>query len=264
VQVTLANGASYAADLVGQDPSNDIAVLKIDAPPEDLAPVTLGDSSQLRVGQKIYAIGNPFGLERTLTVGIISSLNRTLVSRNERTIKSIIQIDAALNRGNSGGPLLNTRSELVGMNTAIASRTGDDSGVGFSIPVNTIKRVVPQLIEKGRVTRPDLGIARVLQTDTGLLIAATTPGGPADRAGLQGFRVIREQTRRGPYIMERTKIDQSQADLVIGINGQRVRTVDDMLSLVEQNQPGERVLVSVVRQGTQLDVEVVLGESESE
>lgn len=264
VQVTLANGSSYAADLVGQDPSNDIAVLKIDAPPEDLAPVTLGDSSQLRVGQKIYAIGNPFGLERTLTVGIISSLNRTLMSRNERTIKSIIQIDAALNRGNSGGPLLNTKSELVGMNTAIASRTGEDSGVGFSIPVNTIKRVVPQLIEKGRVTRPDLGIARVLQTDTGLLIAATTPDGPADRAGLQGFRVIREQTRRGPYIMERTKIDQSQADLVIGIDGQRVRTVDDMLSLVEQKQPGERVLVSVVRQGTQVDVEVVLGESESE
>jgi S1-C subfamily serine protease len=262
VQVTLANGSSYAAGLVGQDPSNDIAVLRIEAPPEELAPVTLGDSSRLRVGQKIYALGNPFGLERTLTVGIISSLNRTLMSPNQRTIKSIIQIDAALNRGNSGGPLLNTKSELVGMNTAIASRTGEDSGIGFSIPVNTIKRVVPQLIEKGHVTRPDLGIARIYQTDDGLLIAATTPDGPADQAGLQGFRLIREQSRRGPYIVERTRIDQRQADLIIGIDGKRVKTVDDLLSLAEQKQPGDRVLVSVIRDRQQVDVEVVLGVSE--
>jgi S1-C subfamily serine protease len=262
VQVTLANGSSYAAGLVGQDPSNDIAVLKIDAPPEELLPVTFGDSSQLRVGQKIYAIGNPFGLERTLTVGIISSLNRTLMSRNERTIKSIIQIDAALNRGNSGGPLLNTKSELVGMNTAIASVTGEDAGIGFSIPVNTIKRVVPQLIENGHVTRPDLGIARVLQTDNGLLIAAITPGGPADRAGLRGFRVIREQTRQGLSIHERTRIDPSQADLVIGIDGKQIKTVDDLLSLAEQKQPGDKVMVSVVRGDEKVDVEVVLGASE--
>jgi S1-C subfamily serine protease len=262
VQVTLANGSSYAAGLVGQDPSNDIAVLRIEAPPEELTPVTLGDSSRLRVGQKIYALGNPFGLERTLTVGIISSLNRTLMSPNQRTIKSIIQIDAALNRGNSGGPLLNTKSELVGMNTAIASRTGEDSGIGFSIPVNTIKRVVPQLIEKGHVTRPDLGIARIYQTDDGLLIAATTPDGPADQAGLQGFRLIREQSRRGPYIVERTRIDQRQADLIIGIDGKRVKTVDDLLSLAEQKQPGDRVLVSVIRDRQQVDVEVVLGVSE--
>jgi S1-C subfamily serine protease len=262
VQVTLANGSSYAAGLVGQDPSNDIAVLRIEAPPEELTPVTLGDSSRLRVGQKIYALGNPFGLERTLTVGIISSLNRTLMSPNQRTIKSIIQIDAALNRGNSGGPLLNTKSELVGMNTAIASRTGEDSGIGFSIPVNTIKRVVPQLIEKGHVTRPDLGIARIYQTDDGLLIAATTPDGPADQAGLQGFRLIREQSRRGPYIVERTRIDQRQADLIIGIDGKRVKMVDDLLSLAEQKQPGDRVLVSVIRDRQQVDVEVVLGVSE--
>lgn len=262
IQVTLANGSSYAAGLVGQDPSNDIAVLRIEAPPDDLIPVQLGDSSHLRVGQKIYAVGNPFGLERTLTVGIISSLNRTLTSRNQRTIKSIIQIDAALNRGNSGGPLLDSRSRLVGMNTAIASSTGENTGVGFSIPVNTIKRVVPQLIQNGHVVRPDLGIARVYQTEDGLLIAATTPDGPADRAGLKGFRLVREQTRRGPYLMERTRIDQSVADLIIGIDGKRVKTVDDLLTEIEQKQPGDRVLVSVIRGGQQVDVMVTLRESE--
>jgi S1-C subfamily serine protease len=197
-----------------------------------------------------------------LTVGIISSLNRTLMSRNQRTIKSIIQIDAALNRGNSGGPLLDSRSRLVGMNTAIASSTGENTGVGFSIPVNTIKRVVPQLIENGHVERPDLGIARVYQTEEGLLIAATTPEGPADRAGLRGFRLVREQTRRGPYIVERTRIDQSRADLIIGIDGGRVRTLDDLLTVIEQKQPGDTVLVSVIREGQQVDVVVTLGESE--
>ncbi|MHB8864813.1 MAG: S1C family serine protease [Pirellulaceae bacterium] len=262
IQVTLANGNSFTAGLVGQDPSNDMAVLQIEAPPGDLTPVTLGDSSRLRVGQRIYAIGNPFGLERTMTVGIVSSLNRTLMSRNQRTIKSIIQIDAALNRGNSGGPLLNSKGQLVGMNTAIASSTGENTGVGFSIPVNTIKRVVPQLIEKGHVTRPDLGLARVFQTDDGLLIAATTPDGPADQAGLQGFRLVREQSRRGPYLVERTRIDQSQADLITAIDGQRVKTVDDLLTLIEEKQPGDRVRVRIVRQGQQEEVAVTLGVSE--
>ncbi len=191
IRVTLANGTSYPAGLVGQDPSNDIAVLQIEAPAAELQPITWGDSAGLKVGQKILAIGNPFGLERTLTVGIISSLNRTLTSRNRRTIKNIIQIDAALNRGNSGGPLLDSQSRLVGMNTAIASSTGENTGVGFAIPVNTIKRVVPQLIEFGHVTRPSLGIARVYQREDGLVIAAVTPGGPAETAGLRGFRLVR-------------------------------------------------------------------------
>ena len=262
IRVTLANGNSFAAGLVGQDPSNDIAVLRIEAPGEELHPITLGNSASLKVGQKIYAIGNPFGLERTLTIGIISSLNRTLMSRNRRTIKNIIQIDAALNRGNSGGPLLDSHSRFVGMNTAIASTTGENTGVGFSIPVNTIKRVVPQLIEHGQVTRPDLGIARVYQREDGLMIAAVTPGGPAERAGLMGFRLVRTRSRRGPYIVEQTRIDQSQADMIVGIDGKRVRTVDEMLTLVEQKKPGDRALVSVVREGRQVDVEVTLGASE--
>ncbi len=262
IYATLANGKSYPAGLVGQDPSNDIAVLQIEAPKEELHPIPLGDSAHLKVGQKIFAIGNPFGLERTLTIGVISSLNRTLKSRNRRTIKNIIQIDAALNRGNSGGPLLDNRSRLVGMNTAIASTTGENTGVGFSIPVNIIKRVVPQLIEHGQVTRPDLGVARVYQREDGLMIAALAPGGPAERAGLKGFRLVRSRSRRGPYIVEQTRVDQSQADVIIGIDGKRIRTVDEMLTLIEQKKPGEKVLVSVERGGRQVDVEVTLGASE--
>ncbi|MBL9124277.1 MAG: trypsin-like peptidase domain-containing protein, partial [Planctomycetaceae bacterium] len=178
MQVTLFNGESFEGKLVGQDPTNDLAVLKIDAPPEMLHPITLGDSSQLRVGQRVYAIGNPFGLERTLTTGVISSLNRTSPGRNERTLKSIIQLDAAINPGSSGGPLLDTRSRLIGMNTAIVSPAGQSSGVGFAIPSNTISRIVPHLIEKGRMVRPDAGIEAVYKTPAGLRIARLVAGGP--------------------------------------------------------------------------------------
>lgn len=262
IRVTLANGRSYSAGLVGQDPSNDIAVLRIEAPPKELYPITWGDSSHLKVGQKIFAIGNPFGLERTLTIGIVSSLNRTLMSRNRRRIKNIIQIDAALNRGNSGGPLLNSSGHLVGMNTAIASSTGENTGVGFAIPVNTIKRVVPELIEYGEVTRPDLGIARVYQRPDGLMIAALVPGGPAEEAGLQGFRLVRSRSRRGPYIVEQTRVDKSQADIIVGIDGQEVKTVDDLLALIEKKEPGDQVIVNVLRDGREVDVPVTLGKAD--
>ena len=259
IQVTLYDGQSYLAQLVGQDPSNDIAVLRIDAPLERLNPVHMGDSSPLKIGQKIFAIGNPFGLERTLTVGIISSLNRTLPARNRRTMKSIIQIDAALNQGNSGGPLLNSNGQLVGMNTAIASRTGENTGVGFAIPVNTIKRVVPELIRNGRIIRPDIGITRVYQTDDGLMIAQMTPGGPAEKAGLQGFRVIRRQNRRGPFILDESRVDQSRADLIIAVDQTKIVTVDDFLTLLEKKKPGDTVTITVIRDRRQVDIPVQLG-----
>jgi len=157
VSVTLYNGNTYPASIVGADSINDMAVLKIDAPAEVLWPVAFGDSNRLLVGMRVFAIGNPFGLERTLTTGVISSLNRSLQVSRARTIKSIIQTDAAINPGNSGGPLLDTGGRLIGMNVAIFSKTGQSSGVGFAIPVNLIARVVPQLIANGRVIRPDIG-----------------------------------------------------------------------------------------------------------
>jgi S1-C subfamily serine protease len=260
--VTLYNGETYDATLVGLDPLNDIAVLRIAAPDDTLFPVLLGDSTRLRVGQKIYAIGNPFGLERTMTVGIISSLNRSLPARSGRTMKSIIQIDAALNRGNSGGPLLNSRGELVGMNTAIASSTGENTGVGFAIPVATIVRVVPQLIENGRVIRPDIGIMRVYQTESGLVIATLTPGGPAERAGLRGFRVVRNQRRNGGFLVEETRVDRSYADTIVAIDGKRVTSADEFLTIIEAKKPGDEVVVSVVREGRETEISVTLGAGE--
>jgi S1-C subfamily serine protease len=253
IRVTLHTGNTYDADLVGQDPLNDIAVLRIRAPQSDLLPLVFGDATRLRVGQRIYAIGNPFGLERTLTTGIISSLNRTLPAQDDRRMKAIIQIDAALNRGNSGGPLLNSRAELIGMNTAIASSTGENTGVGFAIPISTIQRVVPQLIKNGHVIRPETGIVAV-QTDRGLVVARLQPGGPGERAGLQGFRVIREQMQRGPYLYERTRIDQSAADEIIAVEGTPVKSRDDFFSLIEQRSPGDSVQLTIRRQGQPLEL----------
>ena len=258
IRVTLHNGQDYEAGIVGQDPVNDIAVLRIAAPPEELYPVMIDKSDKLRVGQKIYAIGNPFGLDRSMTIGIVSSLNRTIPSRNGRSMKSIVQIDAALNQGNSGGPLLNSRGDLIGMNTAIASDNGQNSGVGFAIPAGTIRRVVPQLIESGRVTRGSAGIAHVHPTEAGLLVAALAPGGPAEQAGIQGFRVIREQKQRGAYLYERTVVDRSGADLILAVDGKPVQTLDQMLTVVEEKQPGDDVLFDIVREGERRQVRVQL------
>ena len=259
IRVTLCDGKTYDARLVGGDLEADVAVLKIDAPPESLFPVTFGSSSQLLVGQRVFAIGNPFGLERTLSTGIISSLNRSLPSRrNGRTIKSIIQIDAAINPGNSGGPLLDSHGRMIGMNTAIASKTGASAGVGFAISINSIARVVPQLIRNGRVRRPDSGIARVYQTDRGLLIATLVPGGPAERAGLQGPRIERKQKRQGPFVYEQQTVDRAAADMIVAVDGQPIKTADDFLGAIEVKQPGEQAILTVIRGGQQKQVPLKL------
>ena len=258
IQVLLFDGSSHLGTVVGHDPATDVAVVKVAAPAELLEPVRFGDSSDLRVGQRVFAIGNPFGLERTLTTGIISSLNRSLPTKAGRTIKSIIQTDAAINPGNSGGPLLDSSAMLIGMNTAIASRTGQSSGVGFAIPVGTLARIVPQLIERGKVIRPDMGVARVYQTDRGLLVAALVPEGPAERAGIRGFKIVRERRRQGPFVTEIERVDRSNADLIVAVAGAAIKTADDFLSLVEARNPGDLVLVTVEREGHRLEIPVTL------
>ncbi len=263
IQVSLYDGKTYEAELVGVDPPTDTAVLKIAAPADSLHPVTFGNSAKLLVGQRVFAIGNPFGLERTLSTGIISSLHRTLPERHTgRRIKDIIQIDASINPGSSGGPLLDSRGLMIGMNTAIASKIGESAGVGFAIPVNTIARVVPELIRNGRVIRPDSGIARVYQTEQGLLIASLTPGGPAERAGLRGPKIVRQRKREGPVIYERQYIDRSAADLIVAVDGRPVKTADEFLTLIESKSPGDQVVVTVMREGKRVDVPLELGVSE--
>jgi S1-C subfamily serine protease len=262
IQVTLADGSTHEAKLVGSDPNNDIAVIKIDAPAALLTPVTYGDSSHLLVGQRVYAIGNPFGLERTFTTGVVSYLNRTLRSRNRRLIKSIIQFDAAINPGNSGGPLLDSRGQMIGMNTAIASNNGQSAGVGFAIPVGTIARVVPLLIENGRVIRGDIGISQLRPHKGGLQIVSIVPEGPAEQAGLKGYRIVLERRRQGGFVFEQRRVDPSQADVIVAVDGKPVENEDDLRSLIESRKPGETVRVTVVRDGRQEIVAVNLGEGE--
>ena len=262
IKVTLFNGKSYNAVLVGKDAATDIAVLRIDAPEEFLHPIEFGDSTHLKVGQRVFAIGNPFGLERTMTTGIISSLNRTIPSTTGRSMKSIIQLDAALNRGNSGGPLMSSRGELIGMNTAIASSTGNNTGVGFAVPTSTIGRVIDQLIESGRVVRPDLGIVRVYETDRGLLAAILAPNGPAERAGLRGFRLVKEEKRAGLFTVVKTSVDRSQADLIVAVDGLPTSTAEELLAQVEAKHPGEQVLLTVLRNGEPIDLSITLGQGE--
>ncbi|MEX2188124.1 MAG: trypsin-like peptidase domain-containing protein [Pirellulales bacterium] len=262
IRVTLFDGKAYTAEVVGRDASTDMALIRIDAPEDVLFPVTFGDSSQLRVGQRVFAIGNPFGLERTLTAGIIASLNRSLPSRNRRTIKSIIQIDASINPGNSGGPLLDTRGRVIGMNTAIASKTGQSSGVGFAIGSSTIATILPQLIEHGRVIRPDVGIARVLESDQGLVVVAVTPNGPAASAGLRGYRIVRERRQRGAFIEEWQRLDRSQADTIVAVDGKPVQSASQFMSLIESHKPGDPVEVTVQRDNRPAKIRVELGVSD--
>ncbi len=258
VRVTLYDGSTHEAKIIGADASNDVAVLTIKAPPEKLFPLKLGDSSKTLVGQKVLALGNPFGLERTLTTGIVSSLDRSLKAKNGRTIRGIIQTDAAVNPGNSGGPLLNTRGEVIGMNTAIVSNVGQSAGISFAVPISSIARILPQLIEHGRVVRADLGVLRVYATGEGLLVLSLSDGGAAEKAGIQAARIKVE--RLGPGIIRRS-LDIDSADLIVAIEHKRVKTVEELLTEVEKHKPGERVRVTVVRGGRPMDVPVVLGQS---
>lgn len=251
IKITLQSGKTYLAKVVGASPEKDIAVLRIDAPDENLKAIPLGDSSTLSVGRKVLAIGNPFALDTTLTVGVVSALGREIKSMSNRTIKNVIQTDAAINPGNSGGPLLDSMGLLVGINTAIYSPSGASAGIGFAIPVNTIKAIIPQLIEFGRLYRPVLGIetltdywAKRLRV-RGVAILSVKEGFPAQAAGMIGV----QEDRRGNIHL---------GDVIIAINDEPVINEDTLLSLLEQLDSGDAVKVTTLRNEEIYNYEVIL------
>ncbi|MFI4931852.1 MAG: S1C family serine protease [Burkholderiales bacterium] len=242
-RVTLADQSSYAAKLVGAFPDRDLAVLRIDAPKDKLPPIPIGTSRELIVGQRVYAIGNPFGLDQTLTMGIVSALNREIESFNDRVIRGVIQTDAAINPGNSGGPLLDSAGRLIGVNTQIASPSGASAGIGFAIPVDEVNRVVPRLIRDGRLVRPALGIAALpqsvneaLKLPKGVGLAQVTPGGPSARAGMQAFR------RAGDG-------EVLPGDVITAVDDRPVANLDELLTQLESHQPGDSVTLTLWRAG---------------
>jgi 2-alkenal reductase len=270
VKITFSNGTVTKAEILGLDPYADLAVLKVDVPADQLTPLELGDSEALQVGQRVIAIGNPFGLAGTMTSGIISALGRTLpaqVARDSGVFSNpeIIQTDAAINPGNSGGPLLDTRGRVVGVNTAIRSTTGVNAGVGFAVPINTVKRIVPDLIEKGSYDYPYLGITSDnrfsvaeladpldLPVDYGVLISEVQPGTAAAEAGLRGGD-------REVEVMDTTI--QAGGDIIIAIDGQKLQTFDDLIAyLVSNTEVGQRVDLTIMRDGERMEVPVTLGE----
>jgi S1-C subfamily serine protease len=240
-QVTLSDQSNWRASLVGAFPDRDLAVLRIDAPKEKIKPISIGTSKDLVVGQKVYAIGNPFGLDQTLTTGIISALNREIDAVTGRTIRGVIQTDAAINPGNSGGPLLDSAGRLIGVNTAIASPSGASAGIGFAIPVDEVNRVVPRLITEGKFVRPTLGIQAApvefqskLGVKNGVAVVGVLPRSPAEAAGIQPFR-------RAPGG------DLVPGDIITAIEGKSVATLDELLAALEQHQPGETVKLTLMR-----------------
>jgi len=264
IEVMFFDGKSVPATLIGEDPANDIALLKVDVDESTLFPLSLGNSDDLQVGQKAIAIGNPFGFERSMTSGIVSSINRAIESSEGRLIKSVIQVDTALNTGNSGGPLLDSQGELIGMNTAIktagSEQSAQNSGVGFAVPVNTIKRVVPQLKQHGRVIRASIGIAQALPTRRGLVILELIPNGPADQAGLIPV-LQRVRYRLGNRIVgEGIEARWDEADIILSVNGTKVTTFDDLLTEVEKKKPGQAVRLQLLRDNRVVEVELVTTE----
>lgn len=241
LSVTLNDQRSFPARVVGVEPRKDIAVLRIDAPKDALKPVPLPDKSlRLEVGQKVIAIGNPFGLDHTVTTGIISALGREVEGAGGVTIREIIQTDAAINPGNSGGPLLDSSGRLIGMNTMIYSRSGAWAGIGFAVPVQTIQRIVPQLIEHGKVETVGLGIRidpqQRLEQRAGLrgvVVIGALPGSSAEKAGLRGVR----QTPTGIAI----------GDVIVGLDGKRIDDYDDLYNALDGKKPGERARLRVLR-----------------
>jgi S1-C subfamily serine protease len=254
--VTLADQTTWKAALVGAFPDRDLAVLRIDAPKDKMRPLAVGSSKDLQVGQKVYAIGNPFGLDQTLTTGIISALNREIESVTHRAIRGVIQTDAAINPGNSGGPLLDSAGRLIGVNAAIYSPSGASAGIGFAIPVDEVNRIVPRVIKDGKFVRPTLGIQAAppqvlaaLGPIKGVAVIGVAPGGAAQAAGIKPFQ-------RGPagQIVP--------GDVITGVDGKPVKDLDDLLEALEQHNPGDTAQLTLLREGKSTELPVKLGISQ--
>ena len=253
--ITLSNHKAYEAKLIGIEPNKDLAVLKIDAPRSELKPVTTGISNDLLVGQHVYAIGNPFGLDQTLTTGVISALGREIQSLTGRPIRDVIQTDAAINPGNSGGPLLDSQGDLIGVNTQIYSPSGASAGIGFSIPVDEVKWVVPDLIKFGEVRRPILGISLVpsqyandFGVKEGVMVADVIKGGPASKAGIQSLRRLRNGA-------------VGNGDIITGLNDTKISDYDDLILALEKYNPGDQVSLSILRDNKRINIALALGSS---
>lgn len=261
LHVTLFDGSKHDAEVVGVDPGDDLALIVIKTSASKLKPIEFGDSSNLQIGQRTFAIGSPFGLEKTLTTGVVSSLGRTMRATNGRLIGGIIQTDAAINPGNSGGPLLDSNGRMIGVNTAIFSPVNGSIGIGFSIPVNTVKKVFAVLAEKGYVSRPWLGItgqnidssdAPLLGLSTsGVLVADVFKASPAEKAGLRGSS---RNVRLGSVIIA------EGGDLIVSINGRRINTMDELNAMMDTLEAGETVTLKVLRGKKELFLKVKLEE----
>ena len=250
IEVTLADHSTWKGVLVGASPDRDLAVLQISVPAAKLTPITIGESDALQVGQKVFAIGNPFGLDQTLTTGIVSALNREITGVTGRTIQGVIQTDAAINPGNSGGPLLDSAGRLIGVNTAIYSPSGGSAGVGFAVPVSEVNRVVPEIIRSGRVVRPGLGVSlanpelsRRLDID-GVLIVEVQPGSAANKAGLRG-------TFEGPDGVV-------LGDIIVAVNEKKVSDYSGLRDELERYRVGETVTLAIIRDGVAMTIKVPL------
>ncbi len=251
VRISLGDQSVHTARRVGVEPDKDIAVLKIDAPPHLLPAIPLGTSRDLQVGQRVYALGNPFGYDQTMTSGIISGLGREITGKGGRPIKGVIQTDAPLNPGNSGGPLLDSAGRIIGMNTAILSPTGANAGIGFAIPVDCINRIVPQIIRGDTTPQPQLGVttaedhlARGLGLD-GVLLLTVTPNTTAEKAGLRGT----QRNEQGKIVL---------GDVITAVDGQPAHTTDDFYRLLGRRKIGDTVQLTILREGKKREVPVVL------
>jgi S1-C subfamily serine protease len=259
VSVSLGGEKDYPAKIIGGDPDTDLAVIRLlEKPREALTVVPLGDSDRLSVGQKVLAIGNPFGLDRTLTTGVISGLQRPIRARNDRPIEGAIQTDASINPGNSGGPLLDSHGRMIGINSQILSPSGASAGVGFAVPVNIAKRIVPQLIRSGAVTRPKLDMTTRniealknqvdLPVSEGVMVWQVAAGGAAAAAGLRGIA----QTEDGEVAL---------GDIIVSLDGQKVGNSDDLYRILEKHQVGQTVQVEIIRNGRRMSLPVRLSAS---